>query len=503
MKLLARLGITTWLVAVAACGGEEGDGAGAGAVDEGVDESALSRTCSGGSTIRGMDVSYYQSTIDWDRVRADGIEYAFIRVSDGLAHVDSQFTRNWSEARRVGIRRGVYQYFRPQLDPIAQANLLLERMGPLEPGDLPPVIDVEATGGLSPSSVAQRVRTWIDHVEARLGVTPIIYTGPYFWRDSVGAAAFGTNHPLWVAHYTTGCPLTPEPWTRWTFHQFTDSGRVDGIRGNVDLNTFDGTAADLAALAFQGAVEPPAEPPPAEPPPATPPVVTPPTEVPGACRAFDAAGGTLEEDDACVELGGPSEYLRAESSGSGGGHVWTGSTNGSSASNFARWTLRFAEPGRYRVQAHVAGSTSATREARYVVTHSAGTTDVFADQSSARGFFELGTFDFDADEYEVFLGDNTGESGSLGRRLMFDAIRVVTGPQPCTLVTPTRGTTALNVRPRPNTNRSALTQLTSGQRVTRLATVPGASVNGSTAWQQIRVGTIVGYVSGYYTTCVN
>ncbi|MCK6544636.1 hypothetical protein L6R52_02105, partial [Myxococcota bacterium] len=178
------------LLGAAACGGEEGDGAGAGYVDEAVDESALSRTCSSGATLRGIDVSYWQSTIDWDQVAGAGIEFAFIRVSDGLVHVDSQFERNWREARRVGIRRGVYQFFRPNVDVIAQANLLLDRMGPLEPGDLPPVIDVEATGGLSPSVVAQRVRTWIDHVEARLGVTPIIYTRPYFWRDQVGGPTF-------------------------------------------------------------------------------------------------------------------------------------------------------------------------------------------------------------------------------------------------------------------------------------------------------------------------
>jgi GH25 family lysozyme M1 (1,4-beta-N-acetylmuramidase) len=486
----SRLALSTLLLGLAACGGEEGDGAGAGYVDEAIDESALSRTCSRGPTLRGIDVSYWQSTIDWDRVAGAGIEFAFLRVSDGLTHVDSQFARNWAEARRVGIRRGVYQYFRPNLDPIAQANLLLERMGPLEPGDLPPVIDVEASGGLSASAVAARVRTWIDHIEARLGVTPIIYTGPYFWRDQVGGPTFGREHPLWVAHYTTGCPLTPEPWARWSFHQYTDSGRVAGIGGNVDMNYFDGTEAELDALTFQGMSPPPPPPPP--------------TPTPSDCSTLAASGGTIEEDDACVELGGRSQYLRAESSGSDGGHVWTGATDASSVENFARWTLGFSQAGRYRVMAYVQGTSRSTREAKYRVRHAGGQDDVFADQSTARGFFELGTFDFTADEYEVFLADNTGEGDSLDRRVVFDAVRVLAPTsEPCTTVTLARGYSTLNVRPRPNTNRTALTQLTSGQRVTRLATVPGATVNGTTAWQRVRVGSTIGYVSGYYTSCVN
>ncbi|MCK6544635.1 hypothetical protein L6R52_02100, partial [Myxococcota bacterium] len=290
---------------------------------------------------------------------------------------------------------------------------------------------------------------------------------------------------------TTGCPLTPEPWSRWSFHQYTDSGRVAGIRGNVDMNYFAGTEADLDALTFQGGGS-------------TPPPEPPPPPMPSDCAAFSASGGTIEEDGACVELGGPANYLRAESSGSDGGHVWTGATDASNVENFARWTLRFSQPGRYRVMAHVQGTSRSTREAKYRVAHAGGRDEVFADQSSARGFFELGTFDFAADDYEVFLPDNTGEADSLDRRVVFDAVRVVAPTsEPCTTITLARGYSSLNVRPRPNTNRTALMQLTSGQRATRLATVPGAAVNGTTAWQRVRIGSTVGYVSGYYTSCVN
>lgn len=232
--------------------GEQGAFAAAGDVaPEG--EQAFSATCASGGTVKGIDVSYYQGTIDWRRVADDGVRYAFIRVSDGTGFIDSQFERNWREARRAGVLRGSYQFFRADEDPIRQANLLLDRMGPLQPGDLPPVLDVESNDGQGPSTVARRVRAWVDHVEARLGVKPIIYTGPYFWRDRVGGADFDA-YQLWVAHYGTDCPLVPPTWTRWTFHQHTSSGTVRGISGRIDMNRFNGTMAQLRALTVGGDV---------------------------------------------------------------------------------------------------------------------------------------------------------------------------------------------------------------------------------------------------------
>lgn len=399
---------STLLLATLACVPEydEGRTMQAGHVgDIETDSKALVRRCAEGPTVRGIDVSYYQRQPDWDRVAADGVRFAFIRVSDGLRHIDSEFERNWREARRAGIRRGAYQFFRPNLDPIAQADLLVDRMGALEPGDLPPVIDVEATGGLSPSGVRSRVRQWIDRVRTRTGVQPIIYTGSYFWRDQVGGPSWGTDHHLWVAHYTTGCPLVPEPWSRFTFHQYTDRGRVAGISGNVDMNNFNGTLAELDALTVDGVPPPP----------------------PPQCETIDANGRTLEEDDACVELGGPTNYLRRETSGHGGAHVWTGATSSSQTINFAAYTLTFDAATTFRIEAYAAGGTS--QQARYEITHADGTAEVVVDQSAASGFVDLGVYTFDAGTpYAVRLGDNTGESSALGRRIVFDGLRVTPAP---------------------------------------------------------------------------
>ena len=176
-----------------------------------VDQSTT--VCGTGPTVKGMDVSVYQGNINWAQAKADGIKYAIIRVSDGLNSPDSKFDANWSGSRAAGVIHGAYQFFEPAQDPIAQADMLLAKIGgALKPDDLPPTIDVEVTGGLAPAQVAANVKKWIAHVKAKVGRDPIVYTGMYFWRDSVGGANVLPS-ALFHAQYTTAaCPNIADPW---------------------------------------------------------------------------------------------------------------------------------------------------------------------------------------------------------------------------------------------------------------------------------------------------
>jgi lysozyme len=203
--------------------------------------------CQTGPTTPGIDVSYYQNAIQWKRVRKSGVLFAFIRVSDGTTFPDPLFAKHWEGAGKEGILRGAYQYFRPDENAIAQADLLIAAIK-RDRGELPPVIDVETTGGKSPKAIAKAVGVWVERVRDKLGVEPIIYTGPDFWRVFVGSADH-SSQPLWVAHYTTSCPTVPAPWRAWTFWQHTDKGVVPGIEGPVDLDVFAGTFADLEEFA--------------------------------------------------------------------------------------------------------------------------------------------------------------------------------------------------------------------------------------------------------------
>jgi lysozyme len=199
--------------------------------------------CGEGPTVPGIDVSYHQDKINWPKVRKAGIRFAFIRVSDGTTVEDPRFDENWANAKQAHVLRGAYQFFRPEQSPTAQADLLIAAIA-RDGGELAPVIDVEATGGKPPAQIAKAIQIWIERVRSRLGVEPIIYTSPAFWRDSVGSADFSSQQ-LWLAHYTEECPRVPAPWKAWTYWQYSKTGRVAGITGDVDLDVFAGTIDEL------------------------------------------------------------------------------------------------------------------------------------------------------------------------------------------------------------------------------------------------------------------
>ncbi|MEZ4441408.1 MAG: GH25 family lysozyme [Polyangiaceae bacterium] len=227
---------------------------GCGDVDDEVEERVGSAeqaqlVCAEDDTVEGIDVSYYQGSINWPAVAGD-VDFAISRVNHG-GFFDPEFDTNWAASRDAGLIRGAYQYFDPGGDPVAQATTLIDAIGELAPGDLPPVIDVESTDGLGANAIANNVGIWLDMVESALGRAPIIYTGSYFWNDNVGTDAF-TDHPLWIAHYTTGCPNLPTVWSRWGFWQYTSTGSVAGIGGNVDRDRFNGNLLELHDMAADG-----------------------------------------------------------------------------------------------------------------------------------------------------------------------------------------------------------------------------------------------------------
>jgi lysozyme len=194
----------------------------------------MPRDCDIGPTEVGIDVSHYQGEIVWAHVKRAGIAFAFIRVYDGTDTFDTQFYNNWFRARRAHVPRGAYQYFRPEQSPIDQADALIKVLRANGTGELPPVLDVEVTGGLPLQSVAERAKIWVDRVRTQLGVEPIVYTNPGMWR--LRPATEISSQPLWLAHYTTTCPELVQPWKQWTYWQYTDNGHIDGITGPVDLD---------------------------------------------------------------------------------------------------------------------------------------------------------------------------------------------------------------------------------------------------------------------------
>ena len=381
-----------------------------------IDQAAT--VCGVGPTVKGIDVSYYQGTINWAAVKADGVQFAFIRVSDGTGFEDPKFGSYWSASRANGILHGAYQFFRPGQNVIAQADLLLTKMGPLKPDDLPPVLDVEAADGNSASQVAAKVKQWVDHVTAAIGRPPIIYTGYYFWRDSVGDPDMSTS-PLWHAQYTSAsCPQIADAWPSWSFWQYTSTGPISGISGGVDVDRWNGDRASLDAFVGPAgscgdgtcnAGETSASCP----------------EDCGPCGTIDAGGGAIDNSSACFEAGGPQAYMRhVTDAGETGELLWTHATESPTESNFGQWNLYFAAGGRYKVEVSTAAKYAHSKQAKYVIETSTAKTDVVLDQSAVDGWQALGEFDFAQGGHQsLHLGDNTGEPLANMVELAFDAVR--------------------------------------------------------------------------------
>jgi lysozyme len=202
-------------------------------------------------TVRGIDVSHHNGIINWQKVHAAGIAFAFTKATDGVGFLDTHFAANYAAIKSNGMLRGAYHFFRPASDAQAQADSFLHVVRQLEPGDLPPVLDVEADSGKSANVIINGVQKWLSAVEAALGRTPIIYTSASFWNAKLNGTAQFASHPLWVAHYTfKPKPNIPTGFAQHAIWQFSEKGTVDGINsGQVDLDRFNGTLDDLRKLA--------------------------------------------------------------------------------------------------------------------------------------------------------------------------------------------------------------------------------------------------------------
>jgi lysozyme len=212
------------------------------------------------ATIPGIDVSYWDSGIDWPKVRATGQRYVFIKATEGGFYADPTFDDNWFGAKLAGLLRGAYHFFRCNVDAKKQAKKFIDYVNSVnDKGELPPVLDLETNDGMTKDKIVASAKTWIDLVEAEFGRKPIIYSGQYFLQDYFSAPGGGPppwakDYPLWLAQYPNQYspgmqPFLPTGWFTWTFWQYSDKGQVNGINAAVDMNLFNGTLEELYKFA--------------------------------------------------------------------------------------------------------------------------------------------------------------------------------------------------------------------------------------------------------------
>lgn len=194
---------------------------------------------------QGIDVSHHQGTIDWAKVKASGkVDFAFVKASEGLGYVDPQFKRNAAEVNKVNIPVGYYHYAHPETNKALAEAAAFVNATKGQPAQLPYVLDLEGEASkLSTVDLTAWALAFIREVKRLTGASVMLYTGSYFARDEVGTAL--GEFPLWVAHYGTNKPLDDSTWAEWTVFQYSSSGAVPGIVGNVDMNEYNGSVSDL------------------------------------------------------------------------------------------------------------------------------------------------------------------------------------------------------------------------------------------------------------------
>ena len=193
--------------------------------------------------VQGIDVSKYQGDIDWGRVREAGIDFAYLKVSEGGDYVDSRFFDNWEGASRAGVPRGAYHFMYWCRSASEQAVWFTQAV-PQDSSQLPPVLDLEWNNDsktcpqrIPRDEALAKIRKMLEILELHTGKRPVIYTDITFHRDVLEGEF--PDHEFWLRS------VAAEPEERykerpWTFWQYTATGRVPGIDGSVDRNAFAG-----------------------------------------------------------------------------------------------------------------------------------------------------------------------------------------------------------------------------------------------------------------------
>lgn len=185
-------------------------------------------------TVRGVDISAHNGDVDFDSLRASGIDFVYIKASEGATWRDARFEDNYRRALGSGMAVGVYHYFRFDVEGWRQSVNIMRAINGRHL-DLPVAIDVEEwANSTRPSTehIVTQLRSMVELLRQG-GREVIIYT------NLSGYYRFIRGHfddvPLWI------CSFRDEPLhdaSRWTLWQHSHEGRARGVDGKVDLNTF-------------------------------------------------------------------------------------------------------------------------------------------------------------------------------------------------------------------------------------------------------------------------
>ncbi|MCG7507519.1 glycoside hydrolase family 25 protein [Mesorhizobium retamae] len=196
--------------------------------------------------VHGTDVSKYQTSVDWQKAKASGVSFAFIKATEGGDRVDDMFANHWRGTNAAGIPRAAYHFYYFCRPAAEQARWFIENV-PNERSSMPPVLDMEwnpqsPTCKLRPpaETVRREMAIFLKMVEKHYGKKPIIYTSVDFFDDNNLSTFRG--YPYWLRS-VAGHPTQKYGSHPFTFWQYTGTGVIPGMKGNADINVFNGSEA--------------------------------------------------------------------------------------------------------------------------------------------------------------------------------------------------------------------------------------------------------------------
>ena len=194
-----------------------------------------------------IDISHFNGSPDWAKVKASGILGVIHKATQGVKAVDSTFAAARTAVPAAGLLWGAYHFGTGDAEGSAQAQFFLDTVKP--DANTICVIDFEP----NPSGTEMpldHLFGWIETVQKATGRAPVVYGGKSLLFGAVGKASHPTLAacPLWVAEYNTHAEPDSIPqqiWKSWALWQYTESGAIDGVTGNVDRSRFNGTVDAL------------------------------------------------------------------------------------------------------------------------------------------------------------------------------------------------------------------------------------------------------------------
>lgn len=195
----------------------------------------------------GVDVSSYQGDIEWKLIENQGIDFAFIKATEGSGMTDDYIRQNLENIAKTDIFHSAYHFFSFDSAGETQAENYISAVGKDEI-NLPPVVDVEFYGDKwenppDPEETYAILTPLLERLEEHYGVKPIIYTTSLLYYKYIHSEY--SDYPLWIRNVNCE-PLIID----WNFWQFSDKGILEGYYGSeqyIDLNVYNGNIDDFIA----------------------------------------------------------------------------------------------------------------------------------------------------------------------------------------------------------------------------------------------------------------